>query len=92
MVAIGQDQQVRRGGMDHIEGVEHLAERDQVEIGATQPAGRNARTGQERRLEAGPMGQLGAEPVPNRRHDDKSRIGQQGAQALRGSRHGNLLR
>ena len=90
MVAVGQHQRLRRRGMDHVEGIEHLAEGDQVEVGTAQAARRDAGPGQEGRLEAGGRRQLGAEPVPHGRHHDEAGLGKQRTQTL-GRVHDDIL-
>ena len=89
VVAVGQHQQVGRRAMHHLEGVEHLAEGQQVEVGAAQATGRDAGTGEEGRLEAGAGAELGGEPVIDRRHDDEAGLGQHGAQAGRSGGSGH---
>jgi hypothetical protein len=86
VIAIGQQQGLRRRTAHHVAGVEHLGERDEVEVGSAEPARGNAGAGQERRLEAGPGGELGAEAVPDGGHDDEAGFGQEGTQAI-GRRH-----
>ena len=92
VVAVGQHQQVGRRAMHHLEGIEHLAERQEVEIGTAQPARRHTGAGQEGGLEARLGGELGGQAVLDRRHDDQAGLGQQGAQALRRGQGGLLRR
>ncbi len=91
VIAVGQHEQVGRGAVHHVEGIEHLAERDEIEIRAAQAACGDARAREESRLEALAVSQLGGEPIPYRRHDDEAGFGQQGAQTLGGSGHRHLL-
>ena len=67
VVAVGEDEQVGRGGAHHVEGVEHLRERDDVEVGTAEAAGCDARAGHERGLEAGGERELGAQVHPRPR-------------------------
>jgi hypothetical protein len=84
MVAVGQHQQVRRGGMDHVEGIEHFAEREKVEVRPAEAACCDTGAREKGRLEARRRRQLGGQPVPNRRHHDEAGLFQMGAQALGG--------
>ena len=87
MIAVGQHQQVRRGTMHHVEGVEHFAQRQQIEIGSAQTAGGDAGPGQERGFEPRGGGHLRGQPIPDGGHDDEAGLGKQGAQTIRGG-HG----
>ncbi len=82
VIAVGQHQRLRRRAAHHVEGVEHLREGDEVEIGSAEPAGGDAGARQEGRLEAGAGGELGAEPVPDGRHDDEAGLGEERAQSV----------
>ena len=82
VVAVGEHQRLRRRAAHHVEGVEHLREGDEVEIGSAEPAGGDAGARQERSLEAGAGGELGAEPVPDGRHHDEAGLGEERAQSV----------
>ena len=48
MIAVRQHQQIRCGAMHHVERIQHLRERDQIEVRPPQSARRDTRAGQKR--------------------------------------------
>jgi hypothetical protein len=82
VIAVGEHQRLRCGAAHHVEGIEHLGEGDEVEIGPAEPAGGHAGARQERSLEPCAGRKLGAEPVPDGRHHDEAGLGEEGAQSV----------
>ena len=75
MIAIGEHQQVGGGGAGLVQRILHFGRRNQIKIGSTQPAGRDAGAGEKRRLVASLPSHFSAQAIPDRRHDKKSRFG-----------------